>query len=153
MLFNSYIFIFLFFPLALIGYYGLQHFAHKKLAVGFLILMSMCFYGYNSITYLGILMISILLNYLLVGWMRRTPDGRVRSSIFAVGLLLNIGILFIFKYYDFFIAKHFAYVSPLPKTVSYHGNNPPNTDGHNRFADLPSIAYSESAILFYPDCS
>ena len=105
MLFNSYIFIFLFFPLALIGYYGLQHFAHKKLAVGFLILMSMCFYGYNSITYLGILMISILLNYLLVGWMRRTPDGRVRSSIFAVGLLLNIGILFVFKYYDFFISN------------------------------------------------
>ena len=103
MLFNSYIFVFLFFPAVLLGYYSLHHFEAKKPAVGFLILMSMWFYGYNSFAYLCILIFSIVFNYILVGFLWRVPDGLQKKLIFAVGILFNIGILFYYKYYDFFI--------------------------------------------------
>lgn len=103
MLFNSYLFIFVFFPLVLLGYYGLQHFGQKKPAIGFLVMMSMWFYGNDNIKYLFILMASIVLNYLIVEGMDRLGKQTARFCLFLTGLALNLGILFYFKYYDFFI--------------------------------------------------
>lgn len=103
MLFNSYIFIFLFFPLTLIGYYGLNHFGKHKAALAFLTAMSMWFYGYNNIYYLIILIVSILANYALSLCMNRARVQSHKRIFLCVGILLNIGILFYFKYYDFFI--------------------------------------------------
>lgn len=103
MLFNSYLFVFLFFPLVVLGYYGLHHMQMKKAALGYLIVMSMVFYGYNSIQYLLILIASILLNYMLVMVMNRIKRQSWRRLCLGFGLLLNLGILFCFKYYDFFI--------------------------------------------------
>lgn len=103
MLFNSYIFIFLFLPLVLLGYYGLNYLKQYKLALGYVIGMSMWFYGYNSLEYLVILIISILANFLVVEGMARTQRKQVRKSLLIVGLFWNIGVLFCFKYYDFFM--------------------------------------------------
>ena len=103
MLFNSYIFIFLFLPLALAGYYGFNHLKQYKLGMVWLIGMSMWFYGYNSVQYLFILVVSILLNYFLVESMSRVNSHRNRRLLMILGVLLNLGILFYYKYYDFFI--------------------------------------------------
>lgn len=103
MLFNSYIFIFLFFPLTLIGYFGLNYAKKYKTALAFLVGMSFWFYGYNSLYYLIILIVSIILNYCLVSLMTRSDNPSVRRFYMCAGLFLNIGILFYFKYYDFFI--------------------------------------------------
>ncbi|MDE7205014.1 MAG: MBOAT family protein [Lachnospiraceae bacterium] len=103
MLFNSYIFIFLFFPLVVTGYYWLHHMKLGKAALGYLIVMSMVFYGYNSIQYLAILIVSILVNNLLVNGMDKTHGLAARRLFLMTGLLYNIGILFYFKYFDFFI--------------------------------------------------
>ncbi len=103
MLFNSYIFVFLFFPLVILGYYGLRCLGCQKLTMGFLIAMSMWFYGYDNIYYLGILIISIFLNYFLVQLMGRFKRKVPRTIVFLIGILLNLGILFYYKYYDFFI--------------------------------------------------
>jgi len=43
MLFNSYIFVFAFFPLVVTGYYWLQRMKWEKAALGYLIVMSMVF--------------------------------------------------------------------------------------------------------------
>lgn len=103
MLFNSYIFVFLFFPLVVSGYYVLHRIGWGKAALGFLIMMSLIFYGYNNVSYLAILVVSIILNYLLVLVMNKA-DGPVGRLLFLIiGVLLNLGILFYFKYYDFFI--------------------------------------------------
>lgn len=103
MLFNSYIFVFLFFPAVVAGYYWLYHIKLEKAALGYLILMSMVFYGYNSIRYLVMLAVSIVVNYVLVSMMDRAA-GRAGRRLFLVsGVLFNIGILFCFKYFDFFI--------------------------------------------------
>ena len=66
MLFNSYIFVLLFLPFVVSGYYFLHHFGWEKPALTFLITMSMIFYGYNSISYLLILIVSILLTILVL---------------------------------------------------------------------------------------
>ncbi len=105
MLFNSYIFIFLFFPLTIIGYYGLNHMKMYRMALAFLIGMSLWFYGYNNIYYLSILIISILINYGIVRGMIHFKNKSGRRLFLWTGILFNIGILFYFKYYDFFITN------------------------------------------------
>lgn len=101
--FNSYIFMFLFLPVTLIGYYGLQHIKQNKLAQGYLIAMSMWFYGYQSIACLCLLLVSVLVNYGLVHAMWRITSNRIKNALLGVGLAWNIGSLFLFKYYNFFI--------------------------------------------------
>ncbi len=115
MLFNSYIFIFLFFPLTIIGYYGLNHLKMYKAATAFLIGMSLWFYGYNNIYYLFILIASILINYGIVRGMFYFRDKKKQLIFLWTGVLLNIGILFYFKYYDFFIENiNVAFKGNLP---------------------------------------
>ena len=63
MLFNSYVFIFLFFPLCLVGYYGLIRRNRKRAAQFFLLMMSFWFYGYFQVNYLLIMLFSIAVNY------------------------------------------------------------------------------------------
>lgn len=103
MLFNSYIFIFLFLPLVLTGYYGLCYIKQEKMSLVYLIGMSMWFYGYNSIHYLCMLIISILMNYMIVEIMSHMTHKVFRRCMLAAGLIWNLGVLFYFKYYDFFI--------------------------------------------------
>lgn len=108
MLFNSYIFIFIFLPLTLLGWYGLNRLGRYSLANVFLAGMSLWFYAYFNVYYLAIILCSIGLNYLLSYLLTRVPEGSVhtklwnRTGLFA-GIILNLGILFYFKYYDFFI--------------------------------------------------
>ncbi len=103
MLFNSYIFVFLFFPLVVFGYYAFHHWKKPKMALGWLLLMSMLFYGYNSIEYLFILITSVILNFGVVELMSRAKRTALRRLLLAAGLGVNLGILFYYKYYDFFI--------------------------------------------------
>ena len=100
MLFNSYIFVFLFFPICLIGYYGLTHFQKTMAAKGFLIAMSFWFYGYFNVSYLLIMICSIGGNYLF----HRLLSHRPRREIMITAVVLNLSVLFWFKYYDFFIS-------------------------------------------------
>ena len=123
MLFNSYIFIFIFLPLTLLGWYGLN--LHKKYSLAniFLAGMSLWFYGYFNVYYLAIILSSIGLNYLLSYLLTKIPadtsEPDTPASLHAklwsrvglvVGILINLGILFYFKYYDFFIENiNFAF--------------------------------------------
>ena len=117
MLFNSYIFVFLFFPLCLLGYYGLKNksaTAAKIWLIGF----SLWFYGYFNIRYLCIMIGSILLNYGVYQLLTRVklfemPETQSLSKtaakmnkkkmILFTGVSANLLLLFYFKYFDFFI--------------------------------------------------
>ena len=103
MLFNSYIFLFAFLPLVLIGYYGLNYAKLYRAAQAYLIGMSLWFYGYNNIYYLAILVVSVLLNYCLAKGLFSLENRQQRRLLLWIGVLLNLGILFYFKYFDFFI--------------------------------------------------
>lgn len=99
MLFNSYIFIFLFFPICLLGYYSFIHFHKKEAAQLFLILMSFWFYGYFQVNYLLIMILSIAGNYIF----HRLLSRRASKALLALALAADLGVLFYFKYFDFFI--------------------------------------------------
>ena len=102
MLFNSYIFIFLFLPLALLGWYGLNRCRAYEMAKLFLAVMSLWFYGYFNLYYLFVILGSILVNYLLSFLLKKFSSPKVCRAGLWAGVLLNLGILFYFKYYDFF---------------------------------------------------
>ena len=98
MLFNSYIFIFLFFPLCILGYYFLKD-KNVTAAKIWLIGFSLWFYGYFNIRYLCIMIFSILLNYGAYQLMIRNK----KKCILFAGVSVNLLLLFYFKYFDFFI--------------------------------------------------
>ena len=100
MLFNSYIFVFLFFPICLLGYYGLIHLQKNVAAKVFLIAMSLWFYGYFNLSYLLIMVGSIGVNYLFHRVLSRKP----RKAVMILAVAANLSLLFYFKYFDFFLA-------------------------------------------------
>jgi len=103
MLFNSYIFIFVFLPLTLAGWTELNRIKAYRMAEVFLCLMSLWFYGYFNVSYLALILVSILLNYLIsLGFHKGVLN---RKATLAAGLTVNLGLLFYFKYYDFFISN------------------------------------------------
>lgn len=109
MLFNSYIFIFIFLPVTLAGWFILNKFNRDRLALAFLTGMSLWFYAYFNVKYIAIIIFSILgnyaislcLNYIETKHMNRLPIARRVTVI--LGVILNLGILFYYKYFDFFI--------------------------------------------------
>ena len=110
MLFNSYIFIFLFLPLTLAGWYLLNNLHRDRLALAFLTGMSLWFYAYFNISYLAIIVLSILGNYAISAYLHSIESGKIacdlgraRRITMVLGILVNLGILFYFKYFDFFI--------------------------------------------------
>jgi len=103
MLFNSYIFVFLFLPIVLVGYYGINHTKQYTLANIFLIAMSLWFYGYYNPSYLLVICTSVLANYALMRLMYKSNNERVRKLILALGIIGNALSIFYYKYYDFFV--------------------------------------------------
>jgi len=100
MLFNSYIFVLLFFPLCLVGYFGLNYFKRYTLAQLYLFLMSLWFYGYFNPSYLPIMLGSILVNYSATWLMDRAKNPRLKKAELIAALLFNLGVLFYYKYMD-----------------------------------------------------
>lgn len=104
MLFNSYIFIFLFLPVTLIGYYIINHLNLYRVANVFLIAMSLWFYGYFNQSYLIIISGSIIANFLISKGLGRLVQNTIfKKIILIIGLLANVAVIFYFKYFDFFL--------------------------------------------------
>lgn len=98
MLFNSHIFIFLFLPLCLLGFYILQN-KQATLAKVWLTCFSLWFYGYFNQYYLLIMICSIIGNY-FIHWLIIKVKSK---TILTTGVIINLLVLFYFKYFDFFL--------------------------------------------------
>ncbi|MCT7966027.1 MBOAT family protein [Laspinema sp. D1] len=106
MLFNSYEFIFIFLPLALIVFFGLSAYRQVKAATLWLLLASLVFYGYWRISYIPLLLISILGNYYFGRWIDGVQPGTKKAkTLLWAGVLFNLGILGYYKYAGFLIAS------------------------------------------------
>lgn len=109
MSFNSYIFILLFLPLTIAGYHILNYAKKFQLALFFLLVMSLWFYGYTNPYYLIFLGGSIIINFtfhlLLTGTSGKDYFSKPisRKVLLCISLIINLGILFYFKYYNFFV--------------------------------------------------
>ena len=101
MLFNSYIFIFLFLPITCVGYFLINKWNYTCGKI-WLLGMSLWFYAYFNIKYLPIIVISICFNYAINWLIMRTSVLVLKRVWLCIGLAANIGVLFYYKYYDFF---------------------------------------------------
>ena len=99
MVFSSNIFLFLFLPIVLAIYYLIK----DKYKNVFLLLASLFFYFWGEKQNIIIILVSILINYfmgLLLGSIR---DERGRKTVLVLAVVLNIGLLFYFKYCNFVV--------------------------------------------------
>lgn len=118
MLFNSYIFIFIFFPVTLAIYYLFNHFKKYRCANLELLLSSFIFYGYLNRYYCYLLLGSILFNYaihFLIFKQSQKADPSGSRFFLISGVTVNLCILFYFKYYNFFIENfNFIFHTAIP---------------------------------------
>ena len=100
MLFCSYIFILMFLPLTVAGYFLLNK-INRTAGRVYLLAASLFFYGYFNIYYLFLLMGSLVLNYILghILYYKRS------KLLLLLGIAANIFILGYCKYYDFFVSN------------------------------------------------
>lgn len=100
MLFNSTIFIFLFLPVTLVGFYWLARRESETLTLSWLILASLVFYGYWNPIYLLLILGSVAANY-SIGRRLYSCETRGRRGWMWLGIALNLGLLGYFKYIGF----------------------------------------------------
>ena len=115
MVFSSLIFLFFFLPAVLFCYYIVpQNFIRVRNAV--LLLFSLFFYFYGEPRLIGILIFSILMNYLFGLSMRST----YRKPLLILCVIANLSLLGVFKYLNFFISSAdslFGLGIPVPDIV------------------------------------
>jgi len=104
-LFNSFEFIFIFFPVTLLIFFALGSKNMHRPAMAWLVLSSLFFYGWWNPAYLFLIVFSMLFNYSLgtfLGNGTANPNTRI---ILILGVVVNIGLLLYFKYVNFFVAQ------------------------------------------------
>ena len=87
---------------------------------GFIVLASLVFYGWWDWRFLGLLLLTALSTFFAGWWMGRTADERKRKWINVGTIVLNIGILFFFKYFNFFVQSFADAFSLFGAEVGVH---------------------------------
>ena len=100
MVFASGIFLFMFLPVAIVGYWLLRK---QKIWIKnlFLLIMSMGFYLECGIKEFILLMLSVVVNYVAARLIVMCKDKKIRKIIFICSITYNVGMLFVFKYLVF----------------------------------------------------
>ena len=100
MVFSSLLFLFVYLPIVLLVYY----LAPGRVRMGWLFVVNLVFYAWGEPVYVFLMLLSIGVNYaagLLVG--RYRDDKRRARWILAGNAIVNIGLLFFFKYSALFV--------------------------------------------------
>lgn len=100
MLFNSIEFLLFFLPVVLTVFLLLKRFGYGRLAVSFLGIASLFFYGWWDIRFLGLLLLSVLFNFSIGLYLLKKAPSHILLIMGIVGNLLCLGF---FKYFNFFI--------------------------------------------------
>src|ERR1700758_2606496 len=98
MLFNSYPFIFVFLPLAFVGYFAANRLG-RLAPVIWLALASLVFYSFSNWPFVALLLGSIAFNY-LIGWLLISLNlrQRPRFAVLTAGVSGDLLALGVFKY-------------------------------------------------------
>ncbi len=97
MLFNSYLFIFLFLPLTLYGFYQIGKVVNAKASLIWLIVTSLVFYGWFSPSFVLLISLSILVNAAIGKRLIWHPH----KVLLFMGIVFNLSLIGIFKYAQF----------------------------------------------------
>ncbi|WP_029904131.1 MBOAT family protein [Prevotella sp. 10(H)] len=103
MIFSTYIFTFVFLPIVLLLYFGMSRFVSRKVQHIFIILASLVFYGYNHVSYVWLILISVAVNYITATGTQNITNRFWRKASFVTGVVFNVCLLGYYKYYNFFV--------------------------------------------------
>src|ERR1700732_5045736 len=104
MLFNSYLFIFLFLPVVLAGYFILGRRGNLA-AVIWLVLASLAFYSASNWQFVPLLVASVAFNYVIgLALISMRLSGRQRRAVLTIGVAGDLLVLGTFKYAGFLAA-------------------------------------------------
>jgi alginate O-acetyltransferase complex protein AlgI len=101
MLFSSPVFLFLFMPLVLIGYWSVPRAFRNSI----LFLASILFYAWGERFFVVVMLASIAANFLLGLALDAVEQPRQRKAVVVCAVVLNIGLLAFFKYSEFLIVN------------------------------------------------
>ncbi|MBL0126395.1 MAG: MBOAT family protein [Flavobacteriales bacterium] len=99
MLFNSLDFA-IFLPLVFLGYWFV--FRRRRSQNVFLLVASYVFYGWWDPRFLGLIVLSSLVDYIVGLRLHATGSARIRRGLLWTSIIANLGILGTFKYFNFF---------------------------------------------------
>jgi D-alanyl-lipoteichoic acid acyltransferase DltB (MBOAT superfamily) len=108
MVFSSTIFLFLFLPIVLIGYYN-PIWKGRKFKNVFLFLVSLGFYAWGEPFFVFMMLISIGINWFLGIMIDKSTDTKIRKKYMIIALVYNISLLFLFKYISF-VTKNIGFL-------------------------------------------
>jgi len=101
MLFNSLIFA-LYLPIVFTLYWGLGR-TRPRLQNAFIIVASYVFYGWWDVRFLGLIVLSSLVDFLIGDRLYKAQTIRRKRLLLWVSLGVNLGVLGVFKYLGFFV--------------------------------------------------
>lgn len=101
MVFSSTVFLFLFLPFTIIGYYN-PWFKGRKFRNYFLLFMSMVFYAYGEPLFVGIMILEIVIGWLLGKKIELMQQQKNKKRWLYIGVFFFVAMLFVFKYLTFF---------------------------------------------------
>ncbi|HYQ72495.1 MAG TPA: MBOAT family protein, partial [Gammaproteobacteria bacterium] len=105
MLFNSFIFIVVFLPVVLAGFYAIGARGHHRIAITWLVGASLFFYSWWNTAYLGLILGSIFFNYATGVALSGSGRGKSGKGLLALGVGGNLALLGYFKYANFLVVN------------------------------------------------
>lgn len=99
MVFSSLVFLFIFLPLIIFLYY----ISKDKYKNYLLLVASLFFYAWGEPTYIVIMLISIILNFIFGKQVSNIKEYKHRKIWLFISVLFNIGMIGVFKYTGFFV--------------------------------------------------
>jgi D-alanyl-lipoteichoic acid acyltransferase DltB (MBOAT superfamily) len=100
MVFSSSVFLFLFLPFVLIGYFN-PVFRGRRFKNCFLLLASLGFYAWGEPFFVLVMLVSIVVNWLLGILIDRHKPGGTRKMFLVIAVVYDVSLLFVFKYMTF----------------------------------------------------
>lgn len=85
---------------------------------GLIVVASLVFYGWWDWRFLGLLIITALSTFLSSRWMDNTNDAKKRKFLLVGTIVINVGILFFFKYFNFFVQSFTDALSLMGMSVN-----------------------------------
>lgn len=99
MVFSSIIFIFYFLPVFFLLYY----LAAEKYKNSIILAGSIFFYAWGAPKFIFVILGTTILDFYLVRWMHSASSKKLRLGLLCISLAVNLGLLFYFKYSNFFV--------------------------------------------------
>ncbi len=101
MLFHAFEFVLVFLPATFALFLILERTGNARFTVHLLTVASLVFYGWWDWRFLALLVGSVVVNYAIGAALARQPDGARGRALLTLGIVLDLGLIGLFKYADF----------------------------------------------------